>query len=207
MADSSRRLFELVFRNKLDEDTLMIIKPFNIFLRIFFSSKFKIRNGYITPRDKTYYILPFIFVSLFKVWTVYYVYIYNSSILNNTFRHIYFWHIFISYCIYYSLLVYCNIVNSQNNVVLILRIQEIFRSIHLKNGIRSYVIWNWITFVVLASLECFCTTIYARTMNLLSSLNSFDILLSICYDFNVACSIRLIKSLTLNLVEWSNTDK
>ena len=63
---------ELLFRNdKLDKDVQRIVQPFNIMLSVFFSSKYKTRNNYMTPCDKKYLILLFFSVSLCNLFSVY----------------------------------------------------------------------------------------------------------------------------------------
>ena len=200
---------EFLLNNKLDKDIQRIIQPFNIIFSVFFSSKYKIRNSYITPCDKKYQIILFVINVFFSVWSIYNMVIDKSSnyYMNMFFNSsasfvIYLFSILSFYSIYILLLI-CNIVYSRTNISLILKIQEIHKSINItKNSVQSFVIGNWISFALLFCISITSITCFYMLFTHIYFLEFVIQILCITFDFNLVHYTCLIILLRKYLEAW-----
>ena len=189
--------------NKLDKDVQIIVQPFNIILSVFLTSKYKIRNSYITPCEKKYPILLFFIISLFNVLNIYHIFFNESgSFFDTSIESTIFVCLETKYYLSYILLIICNIGHSHSNVSLILKIQDIHRSVDISNGLPSYLRWNWISlFTVLCSL--FLRAIYFSAIkNTICFVEVSRDLLILQYNLNLVYGIRLTKLLSMYLKGW-----
>ena len=190
---------ELFRIDKLDKDFQRIVQPFNIMLSVFFSSKYKIKNSYITRCDKKYPILMFSIISFCNMFSAY-----NFFTDSKDTHKVYalFLICFTVYCIDYVLLITYNITNSRSNISLILNIQEIHRSIGNSKSVRNYIIWNWI--ILMSMITVFVSAVSSFVIlnpnttfvDLSNGLMLFEIELNLMYG------IRLMTLLTMYLKEW-----
>ncbi|PZC77802.1 hypothetical protein B5X24_HaOG200684 [Helicoverpa armigera] len=193
----------LLFTNKLDKDVQRILKPFNIILTIFFSSKFKIRNGYITPCDKKLHIILFICVIFLNAWSVYEMRVYISgkaSIIINS--QIIFSFLLIICFFTYFILIFSNIAYCQSNILLIYTIQDIHRAMRNSSSFKNYITWNWITILICI---CFDILIMSSYCMLLSKIHIFSVstlYLNMASEINVFYCIRVLAFLIMSLEEW-----
>ena len=190
-----------ILENQLDKDVLKIIQPFNIMLSLFFSSKYKIRDSYITLCDKKYHILIFTIISCCNVFSIYCIFqeAYDESEVNYRNGSVF---SFFFYCLGYILLVICNICHSRGNISLVLKIQEIHRSIDISKSIPNYKIWNWIYFAVVFFFYIAINTFFYGNLKTIYFADITGDLLTVAYDINLVYGIRLMALLTKYLMGW-----
>ena len=197
---NSKRPVKMFRNNKLDKDVQGIVQPFNIMFSLILSSKYKIRNGYITPCDKKYQILLFLIVFVFKVLSVYNMfndgdgetseYYYNRAYLIS----------FFSFLFCYLLIIFSNLFQSHSNISLILKIQEIHRKSSL--NARSFIITNWILFPC-GLLYYLLPLIFCYTIRGHIYFADFSVdLQNFANNLNMVYNIRLMALLTMYLEEW-----
>lgn len=192
----------MFIENKLDKDIQRIIRPFNIILSIFFSSKFKIRDNHITESQKKYHLIIFFLVSFFNVICINVMFSKRDSKDQIDFDLKSETVFLVLYSICYILLVTCNIIHSSTNVSLILKIQDIHRTININKNIKSFITWNWIFFFLL-----FCDYILTSIVYTRMDINHFvDVsadLFTLAFNFNLLYGIRLMSLLVKYLEEWT----
>ena len=208
MWNDSNRPVQMYRNNKLDRDVQRIVQPFNIILSVFFTSKYKIRNTYIAPCGKYYQIILFFSISIINVFSIYHLYddknntfsLFNKSGIERTI-------FFISDtmgCCGYLLLIICNIAHSRRNISLVLKIQEIHRSLDIGKSIPNFIVWNWIAlFTVLCIIILPLIQLYIMKISLYFVEISRDVFI-IQYDLNLIYGIRLTTFMTMCLKEWVN---
>lgn len=202
MWNNSDRPVQLFLNNKLDKDVERTLKPFNTILSVFFTSKYKIRNGFITPCEKKYHILLFFTISLSTFVSVFYC-ISSPDDLYKKCRFILFFVLFMFF-LRYALLVSCNILQSQSNVALILRIQDINRNIIFNKNIRKYVFFSWILLFSVIVVNILTTVYFYVLKGSIQFHEASTDILIVQYDLNLAYGIFLKTLLLTYLKEWIN---
>lgn len=191
-----------LLNNKLDKDIQNIIKPFNILLTIFNSSKFKIKDGYITECEKKFHI-PLYFINLFMTICSMYSMVSDTTVWPLAAIST----VFVYFCLYFlqtTLLAVVNIFLSDVHISLIIKLQEVHRNFVFHTDlVKNFIIWNWISLSALPLLITFYTYIYFIATNI--TINMYDlncVLVIIGYDLNFIYAIRIITMLTIYVRKW-----
>lgn len=202
---------EVLLNNRIDKEVHSIFYPFNFILTLFFSSKFSMKDNYITPNGNKYYIVLSFIVLFVIVICVYRICSGDGGeAIENDGNNMIPLFINLSYYTYYSfgytMLFILNITHRDNNVLLILRIQIIHRSVDFSNRIRSFINWNWISLLFVVLIDIFIYTLFYASSKYLNNLNfAIDVtcdLMFTTFDINVVISIRIITLLRKYLEEW-----
>lgn len=137
-----------------------MIFPLHCPLLLLFTSKYRIQDNFITPNGKIRNILSFISVTYMLLISVYYMYFdeadvsyisIHSDVINSFITFFSFISIFIAVLMIFVL----NIVHANNNILFIVLIQTIHKSIDISKQIRSYIIGNWISAFIGFGVNCF----------------------------------------------------
>ncbi|PZC77804.1 hypothetical protein B5X24_HaOG200686 [Helicoverpa armigera] len=198
--------FVLSPSNKLDKDILRIVKPFNIILTAVCSSKYKIRHGYITPCGLNYYILTYAGIGVFLVWSTYNMISINIDELNqraDLAAYLY-CTMFLFYISYGQFIIY-NIIHRQDHISLILKIQEIYRSVDISKCVQNVVLWNWLSFFLMFCCMIPNISLLYLSQNFVSYTHITNHISNIMFDFNFIYGIRIIALLVVFLKKWSES--
>ncbi|PZC77089.1 hypothetical protein B5X24_HaOG200739 [Helicoverpa armigera] len=190
---------EVLLNNHLDKEVQAIFYPFNFLLTISMSSKYCIRDNYITPTQRKFHILRFVCtVALlviydsvtFKVFAgeniIFYIARFLSVIRNLTFLQ----NVAVS--------ILCN----QDNVLLVVLIQMIHRSIDLSNKIRSFIAWNWIIIATISAFNIMVATAFSSGKDGFNFIGCFTDVIYTSFDVDFVYSIRVLNLLNKYLYEW-----
>lgn len=117
-----------------------------------------------------------------------------------------------SYYIYYSfgyfMIFILNIIHSRNNVLVILRIQMIHKSIDFSQNIKSVIIWNWVSLLCTLAFNIFFSTVYYLSWTYSNCVDfTFDIVsdvMFITFDINLVYAFRVVTLLRKYLEECIN---
>lgn len=201
---------EVLLNNRLEKEVYSIIYPFNYMLTPVFSSKFNSQDNYITPNGKTYHVLMFISVLLVNAMCLYRLV--SGGAGNELFidDNIIILFINLSYYMYYSfgftMIFILTVAHTHSNIVLVLRIQMIHKSIDFSKSIRNFIIWNWILLLIVISINIIMFVMYYSLSDYLNFVDfTFDLfsdLMFTTFDINFVYAIRLITLLRKYLEEW-----
>lgn len=192
------------FHNLITKDVHQMCYPFHLMLTSLFSAKFNLRNSFITPNGRTYYIVMLFMVLLVTVsysCRIYFNYTYEMVPYGElqTLTTVVF---YIYYCVCFNTLYIFSITKSQTNILLILKIQLIHKSIYNNKSMKKNVICNWILCLIIV----FCNiVIYTCLFIFKPSYTLWDLVfdaLFISFDVNLIYAIRIIMLLTDYVNEW-----
>ena len=200
---------EVLLRNRLDRDVQRIFYPLNFPLILLFSSKYAIRDNYITPNGKIRIISSLLSVCYVFVTCIYCMYFegtdnsctrFYKDIISSVLAYF----DFINFIISVGMIFILNMLHSQNNILLIGLIQTIHKGIDFKS-IMGSVIGNWISVVISFGGNCFIwLVLYTQFSNMhLPQLIRNYILVEI--DMHCVYAIRIMALLTKYLNEWIKT--
>ncbi|KAF9816951.1 hypothetical protein SFRURICE_016832 [Spodoptera frugiperda] len=188
----------LYLQNKLDKDMQKIIQPFNIFLTLFLSSIYKVKKNYIKPCAKNSQIIIFLIISSINLVDV------CIASFTNKFKT--FTLTFIICCslflliLSYMLLMICNIYFSNNLILLILKLQEIYDTLDINKEIRIFCIWNWILIFSVILFEVLLAILFQIATKFKISVNLINLhIVNVSYDINMLYAIRVMSLLTMLL--------
>lgn len=145
-------IHECLLNNFLDKDIQDFLRPLEIGQAFMFQSKFTLRDNFITPNGRLYNAISFLVLTLFV--SILFVEIYTTYVTGLKIKYFV---LSLSYvCTNIAILVsffIANLMNSKNNVQLIINIQEAKRVLQLYNGnnfeIKDLTMGNRILFGVL----------------------------------------------------------
>lgn len=100
-----------------------------------------------------------------------------------------------------AMLFMLDIVHSENNKSLITVIQSIHKGIDFSNSIRSFVIWNWISVIIIFVLNIFIYESYniAFGYDIIKLLKNLQ---SVTFDANILYAIRVLILLRKYVNDW-----
>lgn len=189
------------YDNKLDEDIQKLIRPFNIVLSAFLSSKFKIKDNFIFPCEKKYHILMFTILFCSNITSVALMFLRAG----NDFDHIYSKvtaFCFVFYSINLLLLLTHNIVYSRSNITLLLIIQKINSGLDISNIFPSYIRRTWVFLFIIILNFFFCNYFFYRFLDSVSFVDVSSDLMIVAFDYNLVYGIGLMLLLVEYLKEW-----
>ena len=205
-------LVEVLLSNRLEKDVQRMFYPLHSLLFLLFSSKYTIKDNYITPNGKIRTMMSLFSLCYILVICVYSVFLnqsnedYKITHSDNTVLFT----VFISYIFFVTGMIITfvlNIIHSKNNILLVETIQIIHKSIDFSKSVRSYIIWNWVSVCTFFGVNIFIFIIY----HVESQFNVYDwpVLIRnymlIKLDMDCVYAIRVMVLLTKYLNEWITT--
>ncbi|PZC77805.1 hypothetical protein B5X24_HaOG200687 [Helicoverpa armigera] len=199
----SKRSVILLTTNKLDEDILRIVRPFNVVLTAIASSKFKIKNRHITPCVKTFHLLICFSIIALKLWSSFMFVVGRGDFKHKKIVDNFFCLTVFFYCVNYTLLTYNNIMHSCHNISLFMKIQDINRNINI--SVQSYVVWTWISFLITLILFISDISWFLLKSGIVGTVHVSENILVFQFDINFVYGIRLVTLLVMYLKEWARS--
>ena len=200
------------FLNFLDKDIQRLVYSFNYALNFFMASKYNVQNSHIYPRGRKYQILAFCFM-LFMIAMCFYRMFTLDRTYRNEWNESYFKHkilmvissvFFFTFAINFFIIFIEDEMHKTNNVLLILKIQNIHRSIDC--SVKNFIVWNWISIITVIALDIFFHALFyiSLTYSFVVDLICDNIchLMYIASDINLVLAIRIIILLRKYLDKW-----
>lgn len=178
-------------------------------LTVFFTSKYTIRDNYITPKGYKFNVLLLTATVMSYGLFLYSVLNIDPDKYHNFYesRDIFYLFMFF-YALYvagFTMLIFLNIIHSDNNISLILTIQYIYNSIDSIKNIKGVVFWNWVYVLGICGLNMFMYLLYYIAFDHFNIIESFADWMFITFDVNLVCAIRFIILLEKYLVMWKQS--
>lgn len=208
--------FQVPPNNRLEKEVKQIVSSFNLPLRLFLFSKYNVLDNHIYPNQNKYQLLlsfsRIVFFNLMCFHRMYAVLdVINARKKNITITDsLVFWFLLIMFTIIHSfsftMLFILDIIHKKNNVILILKIQTIYKSIDFGTSVRSYIIWNWISIFITVCVNVtvfvgFYTTMYYKSVVTLI-LDAYTDFSFVVFDINLIIAIRITILLRKYIYEW-----
>ncbi|PZC79311.1 hypothetical protein B5X24_HaOG201009 [Helicoverpa armigera] len=203
--------------NRLDDEILKIVYPFRCVLYLFFTIKYRIRNNRIYPSGKLYRIFAFCWMLFLNSLCI--LRISNVEVRNNgktkqleySILLVLCTGFFVTYFIEFTLMFIFDMINEENNILLILRIQNIHRSIGSRKTIQRYITWNWISVAIIIFSDFAIRVLYYISSYYPHFMHSvYDAIIDamfIALDVNIVITMRILVLLRVYLNEWINNIK
>ena len=208
----SRISFQLFLHNSLDKDFKRLVYSFNYALKLFMASKYNVQNDHIYPRGKKYQILAFCFMLFMNALCIYRMFTidltfrdeWNMSYLKNKILTFICSVFFFTFAISFFIMFIVDEIHKTNNVLLILKMQNIHRSINF--SVKNFIIWNWISIITVISTDILVQTLFYMSIKYpfvfdLICDNVCD-LMYIASDINLVIATRIIILLRKYLEKW-----
>lgn len=196
--------------NRLDTDIQRIAYSFNFPLNLFLTSKYCLHENNLYSSGLKYiffalcltcFMSVLCFLRMFtvedaKVKKTQYQYdIFSLSTIVNFFS------CFIGFTLIFGL----DLIHRNNNVLLILNLQNIYRSIDFSKSIQDFIVWNWISTTINTCVHIFINALYYGPLMISDVgfiLDAICDLMCIPLDLNFVIAIRIIILLKKYLDEW-----
>ena len=197
---------EVILNNRIDKDIQEMLRPINLMLSLFLSSKYSIKDNYITPKGNIFYIATFFLLACIYGYTVHRLFfgeledtmgINNSEIVN-----IMFGFFFLFFCVGFTLIFILNFVHRDINISIILLIQRIYNGVEFSGSLKKVTRWNWICIIVSVCIDIFLQFLYS---GLYDDFFTLDVIISILFatlDINLVYGILLIILLRKYIEKW-----
>lgn len=195
---------------KLEKDIQRLALSYNLPLNLLLFSKYNLRINHISPNGKTYNIFAFCVMLLMNALYIYRTFILEISNKNLTFLESGLFQIF---AIFYGttvmsgfmMMFILDLVHRDNNVLLILKIQTIHRSIDFSKDIQCYIGRNWISTVAIICANIITNAVFYGSFEMLDIGVILDLVSDIMWvavDINYVIVIRIIILLKKYLDKW-----
>lgn len=196
---------EVLLNNFLDKDMQSMLLPLNLMQIFQFCPKYCIRDNFITPNSHFSQLLSVFGTLLYISVLVYEIYnMYNkpNKFLSTTTPFISTNVNFVSNCLGFLLNLVLTISKTNENVLLILKIQEIYRFLNNKSSFKLFIISNWLAVMVflvwhICSTFFFCVMLDIPVHVILSSVILFSL------DSHIVYAVRLIQFLKYQADLWN----
>ena len=192
--------------NFVDKDIQSMLLPLNLMQNMLFYPKYRIKDNFIYPNSMVLKLVSFC-VMIFSI-TFYCYHIYDHHFNTNLRQYLN-----ISYITsYFDLILYSigfvinyniNVLQTNANISFVMNIQKVHRFLNEKPLYKRFVIWNWISSMVIFGNFIFII-VYCYKIgesSIASCLNSISLL---CLDLNYISAIRYIKLLSNKVDLWNN---
>lgn len=196
---------EIFLNNSLETDVQRIFYPFNYIMSLFLSSRFNLQPNSVRPISRKSLILRSLVVGFMIIATAYRIHLKDISRFGHNIENIsivllvsYF--LIISRCMDYVCMFILNIVHRYNNVVLIVIIQSIHKSIHF-NGIRSFIFWNWVLVVASTVFNVLAFILFGVICHFVDLFCVCELVI-ICFDVDFLYTIRVLVLMIKYLNGW-----
>ncbi|XP_063388262.1 uncharacterized protein LOC134674136 [Cydia fagiglandana] len=196
----------MLLDNEIDRDFQMMLLPLNILEYLYCQPKFRITQTHIAPNGILENLLCTLGVFIMILANVSYVsinsYIPGNDEVTNVVNFVFCTDA--AFYIVYSLLLYAmNIIQTEKYVQLIIKMQNAYRILHTKNGLKRFQKSNWI-FVVGVFLFYFSYNLSYTVFNIYRVEHLFYDLVLFYFDVNVIVTIRIVMFLEYELILWKN---
>ncbi|PZC77057.1 hypothetical protein B5X24_HaOG200706 [Helicoverpa armigera] len=193
---------EVLLNNRLDKDVQRILFPFNFFLTMFLSSKYCIRDNYITPSKRKYYVFGLFGICIITAANVHQMYgqIANMDLNKRGLLILIFLHV--TQIFNFALSIVLNIIDCHKNVLLIVIIQAIHRSFDFSKSIRNLVFYSWMILLIGLCINVYTIAYGYAILQSWHILSFIHDVLMVVLDIDLIYKIRLLILLTTYLNEW-----
>lgn len=194
---------EYLLNNDLDKNLQAFLKPLELIQLAMFQRKYRIRDNFITPNGNVVNSISFCVTFFYIIITLMNIDFFNEQGFQNDFLlHVgpqlyYFMGSIVFIC-----LCFANVINSDNNVKLILNIQTAKRvNKHCNDGMNRLIIENRIMcgisliFVILVAITSYLCLNYKIT-TVIDQVHKFH------YDANIMYACRMVKLIRKSFVLW-----
>lgn len=194
---------EVLIDNKVEKYLQSVLRPLNLIQAFFLCSKYTIRDNFITSNSYLYNFIGLFSTLIFRSiglynmfsnqWYDSKLFIYWSSICD-----------FVFYSMGYFLNNYTNITQGDNNVLLVLKIQQICRVLKINGkNLRNMVIYNWISVISLNSFLIFLILYINYTVcPHIKIIHIMATFVTMSFDMNIVYALLVMKLLTKTLGIW-----
>ncbi|KAF9800102.1 hypothetical protein SFRURICE_016979 [Spodoptera frugiperda] len=158
----------------------------------------------VTPFSKKHIVLRFIIVFSVQILAFYRDYLLDINLPNsNAFyflSDLFYWLIIWVGC---CMLFVEELVHRYDSYLLILSIQELYKSIDFGERRKNFVIWNWISVLMIFIFDVLVTIIFYANYQRFDVVNLISDCLVIKFDMVFFHSYRMLALLTMYLEEWT----
>ena len=200
-----------VLNNRLEKDIEKWVNSYNFPLNLFLISKYNVQNGYIYSNGRKYRAQAFCFVFLLNALCLYLILSVDVTDLKISSLESYALTLFITftyiaYSIGCTIMFILDILHKDKNVLLVLKIQAIHKSIGRSKTIQNCIICNWILFATVIFINFSLYILYHLSANYAFGIMVF--LENICditiipWDINIIMAIRIVILLRKYLEVW-----
>ena len=205
--------FQVLSNNRLEKDVQKIVYSLNYALCVYLNSKYSVRNGFIYSSGKMSHLLSFCSMLVANMACIYRLVLVdvrkvNKSMSNTEkdFFSLFFSTYYIMFMVGYTIVFILDTVHKKRNVVLMLKIQALNKSIDFSTNITSIIVWNWVSILTIIFMNHFILIVYFTTChydNIIDLiLDNIIIIVFISLEINFVISIRIIILLRKYLYEW-----
>ena len=202
-----------ISENRLDKDIQGIAFSLNCTLSMFFHSKYNLRDGFIYPNGKTSRIVSILCMLFMNLSSISRIMNINVRDMNNDmtsleedFFTLLASFLIVTFILGFTTMFILDIVHRNNNVLLILNIQNIFKSIDLSQSIQNLIDWNWISTITIVIYNIFIHTLYYWTSHYPDIIDLIvDCIIGILFfalEINLVVATRIIIILRKCLDQW-----
>lgn len=205
--------FQVLPNNRLDKDVQRIVCSFNVALGVFFNTKYNVQNHHIYSNGIKYRMFSFSCMLIMNLSCIYRIVATdirdvnkNMSSTEEDFFSLFVTIYYILFMVGFTLSFILDNVLKDHNVLLVLMIQSLNKSIDLSKGIMGVVVWNWISILTIIFIDSFTILLYYATC---FYPNVIDMILDIAVntlffglEINLAIGTRIIILLRNYLYEW-----
>ncbi|PZC79295.1 hypothetical protein B5X24_HaOG200992 [Helicoverpa armigera] len=197
---------EVLLDNRLGKDIQRMLYPVNLILSLFLSSKYTIKDDYITPKGKKFYIATFFFILLLYGLGINRVFFEDIEDTMGTDNRdivtIIFSFAFVFYSIGFTLIFVLNIIHSDCSISLILTLQKVFNSLDFSDKIVAITRWNWFAICIAFGTNVFLYMLYYVTYHDFNPVDLVMDIMFITFDINLVYGILVITWLRKILEKW-----
>nr|XP_049701681.1 uncharacterized protein LOC110374949 [Helicoverpa armigera] len=197
---------EVLLDNRLGKDIQRMLYPVNLILSLFLSSKYTIKDDYITPKGKKFYIATFFFILLLYGLGINRVFFEDIEDTMGTDNRdivtIIFSFAFVFYSIGFTLIFVLNIIHSDCSISLILTLQKVFNSLDFSDKIVAITRWNWFAICIAFGTNVFLYMLYYVTYHDFNPVDLVMDIMFITFDINLVYGILVITWLRKILQKW-----
>lgn len=194
----------VLLHNIIDKDLQKVLRPLNLVQTSLLCEKYTIRDNFITFNSYFYNFIAVLCTLLFRFVCLYLI-IMPFKIDDDAKRFIYTSNIcdYIFYSIGYLLNNFTNIIQSYNNILLVLKIQHVHRILKI-NGqdLKSLVICNWICVIFLYSFFIFNIIYICEAYPYISIIGLIATFATIAFDMNIVYALLVMKLMNKTLYMW-----
>ncbi|XP_063369863.1 uncharacterized protein LOC134658184 [Cydia amplana] len=194
----------MLLDKEIDRDFQMMLLPLNILEFLYCQPKFRITRTFITANGIRETLLCTLGVLLMILSNLGYISVNSYIPGNGEVNDIIYVFLFTdaTFYIVYCLLIYAmNIIQKDKNVQLIIKMQNAYRILHNKNGLKRFQKNNWI-FVVGVFLFYFSYNLSYTVFNIYRVAHLLYNIVLFYFDVNIIVAIRIVKFLEYELILW-----
>ncbi|PZC79307.1 hypothetical protein B5X24_HaOG201004 [Helicoverpa armigera] len=195
---------EVLLNNVIEKDLQSVLKPLDLMQRLFICAKYCIQDNFITSNSRSYNILGITLAITLRSLLFYNLLRIVSSEDQNNYV-LAFSNIFddVFFSIGFILNYYSNIIQCNNHVLLVLKIQEVHRILRV-NGkqLKCLIIINWVYVIVLNVVYILGALFYCLIVSFARILDPVSNYCSIAFDINIVYTAFVMSLLRKTLSIW-----